>query len=395
MSIARHHSEWIRLIETSGPFLSIPVLSAVFNSGLDSREVEKAKRLRMAYAEWREKPDDLSVHAAWIRHVLSVILEYPDALLKQGQDIPAGCEARVAEHGETLRPDMVLVAPDDASKIHLLIATYKPGQKLDSPLAGSRWKASPATRMTELLHAMDLPLGLVTNGEQWMIVYAPRGETSGYATWYADHWQEEHITLRAFTSLLRLSRFFSAADDDTLASMYARSASDQQEVTSQLGLQVRQAVEVLVQSFDRLDRDEGGKLLGGMEPQLLYEAALTVMMRLVFLFAAEERGMLLLGDPVYDENYAVSTLRDQLREAADLHGEEVLERRHDAWFRLLASFRAVHGGVSHDVMTLPPYGGSLFDPDRFPFLEGAWPGPPGGRPRLGPSGEQSRGTAPP
>ena len=41
------------------------------------------------------------------------------------------------------------------------------------------------------------------------------------------------------------------------------------------------------------------------------------MMRLVFLFCAEERGLLLLGDPIYDSYYAVSTLRGLLREEAD------------------------------------------------------------------------------
>ncbi len=48
----------------------------------------------------------------------------------------------------------------------------------------------------------------------------------------------------------------------------------------------------------------------------------------------------------------------------------MLERRHDAWSRLLATFRAVHGGVEHDRMRLRAYGGHLFDPDRYPFLEG-------------------------
>ena len=38
--------------------------------------------------------------------------------------------------------------------------------------------------------------------------------------------------------------------------------------------------------------------------------------------------------------------------------------------RLLAGFRAVHGGIAHDLAALPAYGGDLFDPDRFPFLEG-------------------------
>jgi hypothetical protein len=51
-------------------------------------------------------------------------------------------------------------------------------------------------------------------------------------------------------------------------------------------------------------------------------------------------------------------------------GEELLEYRYAAWSRLLALFRAIHGGVQHDDMQMPAYSGSLFDPDRFPFLEG-------------------------
>ena len=94
------------------------------------------------------------------------------------------------------------------------------------------------------------------------------------------------------------------------------------------------------------------------------------MMRLVFLFSAEERDLLLLGDPLYDQHYAVSTIREQLQLKADKEGEEILERRYDAWCRLLATFRAVYDGVRFDTLNLPAYGGSLFDPDRFPFLEG-------------------------
>ena len=130
----------------------------------------------------------------------------------------------------------------------------------------------------------------------------------------------------------------------------------------------------MIRSLDRLDQDEGRELLAGVPEADLYEAALTVMMRLVFLFSAEERGLLLLGDPLYDEHYAVSTLVAKLQEAADQHGEEVLERRHDAWVRLLSTFRAVYGGVRHERLKLLPYGGRLFDPDQFPFLEGRRPG---------------------
>jgi hypothetical protein len=159
-------------------------------------------------------------------------------------------------------------------------------------------------------------------------------------------------------------------DKETLEVMLAESASNQQEVTDQLGYQVRRAVEVLIQSLDRADQDHGRELLTGLPETVLYEAALTVMMRLVFLFSAEERELLLQGDPLYDQHYSVSTLGEQLRETADQHSEEILERRHDAWCRLLSTFRAVFGGVQHERLKLPAYAGNLFNPDRFPFLEG-------------------------
>jgi hypothetical protein len=41
---------------------------------------------------------------------------------------------------------------------------------------------------------------------------------------------------------------FGVAEDNTLAGMLAESTKDQQEVTDQLGRQVREAVEVLVQA---------------------------------------------------------------------------------------------------------------------------------------------------
>lgn len=373
MSVTRHHAEWLSLIEVSGPFLSMPVLMRIFPQGLDPREPEKARELRLAYEEWLEKPLAPGRHQAWVRFVLTRFLEFPEILVLERQSVPYGIEAHMAEYGEMLRPDYAVIAPPGhvtAGKPHLLLQVYPPGQNLDGPVAGKHWKASPATRMTELLHTVDIPLGMITNGEQWMLVYAPRGETSGYASWYAGIWQEEPVTLRAFSSVMHARRFFGVAEGDTLPMLLKESAQDQQEVTDQLGLQVRRSVEVLVQAFDRLDQESGRQLLHDIEPKELYDAALTVMMRLVFLFSAEERGMLRLGEPLYDENYAAATLREQLREAADQHGEEVLERRSDAWSRLLATFRAVYGGIAHETLRLPAYRGTLFDPDRYPFLEG-------------------------
>jgi hypothetical protein len=373
MNTSRHHADWLSLVEVSGPFVSLPVLLRVFPQGLDPRDPEQAKALRDAYDEWQKSPTAPGRQRAWILHVFTNLLGYPAELITEGQTLPAGLEANVAQMGETLRPDFALVGPktsETAGQAQLLIVVYPAGQSLDRPVAERHWKANPATRMMELLHASGVPLGLVTNGEHWMLVYAPQGETTGYASWYGSLWLDEPITLRAFHSLLGVHRFFGVDAANTLLGLLKESAQDQQEVTDQLGYQVREAVQVLVQAFDILDQDANRTLLKGLAETDLYDAALTVMMRLVFLFSAEERGLLHLGKPLYDDNYAVSTLMEQLQEVADLYGPQVLERRYDAWARLLATFRAVHGGVHHQDLLMPAYGGSLFDPDRYPFLEG-------------------------
>jgi hypothetical protein len=371
--VSRHHADWLSLVEVSGPFVSLPVLMRIFPQGLEPRDPVQAKALRAAYEEWQDNTGAPGNQRAWVMHVLTAVLGYPPEQIAEGQTLPAGLEAKMPEMGETLRPDFALVGPagsGTAGQPQLLIASYSTEQALDKPVIGKHWKATSATRMMELLHGTGVPLGLVTNGEDWMLVYAPRGETTGYASWYGALWLDEPITLRAFHSLFGVRRFFGVAADSTLLAMLKDSANDQQEVTDQLGYQVREAVEVLVKSVDALDRENHRAFLVGVPEPMLYDAALTIMMRLVFLFAAEERLLLHLGKPLYDNNYAVSTLQEQLQEIADQHGEEVLERRFDAWTRLLATFRAVHGGIQHQDLLMPAYGGSLFDPDRYPFLEG-------------------------
>ncbi|MCI0390957.1 MAG: restriction endonuclease, partial [Acidobacteria bacterium] len=381
MSVARQHAEWLNLIDINGPFLTIEVLMRAFPQGLDGLDTSVVQMIRSAYLEWednlQQRRPDLSVHRTWIELVLKRFLEYGDNVLLEGQGISDSLSANMSQHGEMLRPDYVLAnAPGrlESGKPLLLIKTYPANQGLEKQIEKARWKASPATRMMELLHATGGQLGMVTNGQQWMLVNAPRGESSGFITWYANLWLEEKSTLQAFRSLLHVRRFFGVAETQTIEALLKESAQNRQEVTDRLGYQVRRAIEVFVQTIDRIDKDRDRALLAGVSEKQLYEAALAVMMRLVFLLSTEEQDLLLLGDDIYDRHYAVSTLGAKLREEADQSGEEVLERRYDAWVRLLATFRAVHGGIEHDRLRLTAYGGSLFDPDHFPFLEGREPG---------------------
>lgn len=368
------HHDWLALIEISGPFLAVPVLKEAFPQGLEELDGLKRKRLRQAYEEWREAletddPQFPELHVAWIDEVLSRGLELDEDgkgdVLKRTDWCAANLNVSLPEHGVALAPDLAVIDEQRGNKPLMLIQTYRQDVELDRKLKTGEWDASPAERMVQLCRATGCRLGLVTNGEHWMLVDAPVGAVTTFASWYARIWGQEPITLQAFVHLLGIRRFF-VDESEQLPALFDRSLKYQDEVTDALGEQVRRAVEVLIQSLDKADQDRDRELLRGVKEPELYEAALTVMMRLVFLLSAEERGLLLLGNERYEANYALSTLRMQLRKES----EEILERRWDAWSRLLAIFRAVFGGIEHENLRLPALGGSLFDPDRFPFLEG-------------------------
>ncbi|MGI6656333.1 MAG: Eco57I restriction-modification methylase domain-containing protein [Desulfobulbus sp.] len=368
------HAEWLSLIEISGPFLTVPILDKVFPQGLEAVETPRRRKLGAAYEEWREAVDQEDkllpeLHREWVRLVLTELLEYDRESLVHADDWPNELlNASSQEHAGSFKPDWIVRPPGDGNP-RLFIAVLPPDTDLESVQRGDGRPVSLQERMILLCRAHGVRLGLLTNGERWMLVNAPVDSTSSQASWYARLWFQEPITLKAFQSLLGVRRCFGPAED-TLEALLTKSLEHQEEVTDTLGEQVRRAVEVLVQCLDKADEDRNRELLRDVKPTELYEAGLTVMMRLVFILCAEERGLLLLGDPVYDQCYAVSTLRGQLAEEADRHGPEVLDRRHDAWARLLAVFRAVYGGIEHESLRMPALGGSLFDPDRFPFLEG-------------------------
>lgn len=374
MSLTNTHAEWLSLVDISGPFLAIPVLTHTFPQGLEELSSFKRRRLRQAYDEWREAleledPQLEDLHSAWIDEVLSRVLEFDDDgkgdVLKREEWCRSHLKSVLPDQGVVEYPDLAVVDEQQDNKPLLLIHTYKPNVELESTVKHEGWITTPADRMVQLCRSLGCRLGLLTNGECWMLVDAPVGAVTSFSSWYARLWSQEPITLQAFVHLLGIRRFF-VDESEQLPALFDASLKYQDEVTDALGEQVCRAVEVLIQSLDKADQDRNRELLHDVNETELYEAALAVMMRLVFLLSAEEQGLLLLGDECYESNYAISTLRMQLRQEPS----ELLERRWDAWTRLLSTFRAVYGGVEHENLRLPALGSSLFDPDHFPFLEG-------------------------
>ena len=367
---AVRHVDWLALIDVSGPFLSLSVLGEAFPQGLDADDPEAARLLREGYEEWTanralRRPDP-AIHRAWVLLMLGDVLGYEDGALAEGAEIPESAAATLAEHHVTLRPDFAVRAP--GSVIAMLVQVHPAGTALERSLQDGALHASPAERMRLLLRGSGVRSGLVTNGEQWMLVHQPPERTATFATWEAEVLAEEADARRALRSLLGVQRLLGVAEPDTLDRLLERSRDDEREVTDQLGAQTRRAVELMIDAIAQADKEAGGSVLAEQSLEHVYEAAVTVAMRIIFVLAAEARGLMPDEGP-WLEAYAVGPLRERLRTEADRGGEELLDRRFDAWPRLLASFRAVHAGVEHDRIRMPGYGGGLFDPARYPFLE--------------------------
>jgi len=165
-SIARHHAEWLSLLEISGPFLSMPVLLDALPQGLDAHDAELAQELRAAYEEWADNQGGLqpdpAIHTAWVRYVLETTLDLEGALA-EGQVIPEGIKAVIPEHGEVIRPDMMVLPPGGETP-RMLIRVHSHDQDLEKALPSRPWQASAATRMMELLYATKVRLGSFVRG---------------------------------------------------------------------------------------------------------------------------------------------------------------------------------------------------------------------------------------
>jgi hypothetical protein len=228
----------------------------------------------------------------------------------------------------------VVRAPDSAARLHL----YRRG--FDEPLTEAvHGQPALAERAAQVCRDTRVPLALLTNGRFWVLVHARPGEATSTAVFDADLWLEEPTLLRAFASLCCASRVLpppasaDGAPSASLAGLFARSADEHIHVTTTLGHQVRQAVELFVAELARLDREAGGALLGPVRERDIYRGALTALMRLVFLLFAEEQRLLPVTDPIYADGYPVSTLYEQLEVERNLHGDEVTDRRTAAWPR--------------------------------------------------------------
>ena len=302
-------------------------------------------------------------------------------------DLPA---VHLPEYAETLFADFAVREPDvrpatpppaarDAangmSPWQLVVALYGPNQDLDKTFASEgRLNESPNGRMERLLRATGIPAGLVWGGRRIRLVSAPRGESSGYLDFVLDNMVETagRPLLAALRLLLSQDRLLSLPTNERLPALLSDSRKYQNEVSERLADQVLHGLYDLLRGIQAADAARSGALLRDPlrgAPDDVYRALLAVILRLVFLLYAEQRGLLPDDDETFGRHYSLMALFERLRADEAFH-PDTMDQRYGAWAHLLALFRMVHDGARSDRMRLPPRHGALFDPNRYPFLEG-------------------------
>ena len=297
--------------------------------------------------------------------------------------VPADLAVVLPDYDETLHPDFAVRERDPrngASPWQLLVQVLAAGQDFNKATSGAGGlEASPQGRVERLLRGTGVPAGLLFNGVALRLISAPRGESSGWMDFrFADL---INTAGRPLCSGLRLllteQRLLALPRDQRLAALLESSRKYQNEVSERLSEQVLHGLYELLRGFQTAHDSSGGELL--REPLSedgdrndIYRGLLSVILRLVFLLYAEERGML-PDDENFARYYSLTGLYQRLREDAALN-PDTMDQRFGAWAQLLVLFRLIHDGArarrTGGAVSLPERRGALFDPDRFRFLEG-------------------------
>ena len=369
------HKEWLGYVQPTGLVVSIPALleaSAVLNQnyGPGHQRFLSAVPHNDDGEPVPEIPDFV--------HFADQLLNWDTSLLAGApgsESLPSDLEVNLENYNETLRPTYALRGLDGDGPWLLLVTVLPTGTDLDVPYAqhDRGWQASPQVRFERLLRQTKVSVGLLVNGREIRLVYAPEKELSGHITFKLGEMVQVagRPILAALQMLLDSERLYSVAEKERLPAILVNSRKYQNVVSTQLAEQVLEALYELLRGFQAANDQLKGELLREVlerDPDHVYGGLLTTLLRLVFVLYAEDRG-LLSTDPIYSNYYSVTGLYERLR-GDDGRYKDTMDQRYGAWAHLLALFRLIYSGGSHAGMSIPAREGYLFDPDRYLFLEG-------------------------
>ncbi|MSP17908.1 MAG: hypothetical protein EXR73_15120, partial [Myxococcales bacterium] len=220
-------------------------------------------------------------------------------------------------------------------------------------------------QVVEYLRRRRIPLGLVTNGREWRLIFAD-ADNLAWVEWTADRWLEGDSLTHSLGLLRRVLSPASLAPPPASATRSAdgevraspllaairQTRRGQARLSKELGERVRACVELLLHARRPVLEMSWNEAEG----KSVYAAACHFVMRLVVVLFAEARELLPVDSPMYHHAYGLRGLLEALGRA----GADRRRSRASAWPRLLALFRLIHQGSPHPQLLVTSYGGDLF-----------------------------------
>lgn len=252
--------------------------------------------------------------------------------------------------GESLRPNHLWLDERGAA-----LPVFLDGEKRIGIGRGKRI----TSRALQWLRQGTEQLAIITNGNQWRIVFAGL-DYEAWSEWELDQWLAEGRLSDEFDAFRALvcPALWTPPDKGQACPLLAainNSRKGQSDLSKVLGERVRQAAELLIDGHAPALNPYHDQL----DAQDIYRAAVRVIMRMVVILFAESReGLLPRDNPVFHSAYSLQGLRELL----DRSGQSRLVANYSAWPRILALFRLIFQGASHEALPVPKYGGELFAP---------------------------------
>ncbi|MHB0935920.1 MAG: Eco57I restriction-modification methylase domain-containing protein [Armatimonadota bacterium] len=334
-------------------------------------EVARA-RIRAIFAGFVPSEDETQTEKDFIRPVL-------DAL---GFDYEVNVRLRVpGTHPD--RPDYVFYRDDAARQANKNVVLDKRLPEQGGLAVGDakRWNRpldhllrdgraggneNPAYQIHKYVLYSGVEWGILTNGKLWRLVHR---DTADRLDVYYEVDLEEAVRAQDPADFLYFYAFFRRAAFDPgplgLAELLNASTSYARSVGASLKAQVYDALRHVAQGF--LDYPPNGL---ATEPQTLaaiYDNALILLYRLIFILYAEARELLPVREnAAYRETYSLQAIKTAV--ARDLAaGRRLLPTSARIWPQLKELFGFINRG--EPPLRIGTFNGGLFDPEKHPFLE--------------------------
>ena len=281
--------------------------------------------------------------------------------------------------GVLLLPSLVNGGGTKGGGLRVWAVAYE--DDLDAPSKrGQNYRFSPGRVAERVLLATGERIGLLTNGLELRLIFSDPARRASFASFSLSQWKQYRYydpVPDAFRVLIALAQA-DAQRDARLQDVIEQARLKQGQVTKDLRVQARKAVEAFVQSV--LDHPANREILrdyvaNDMLARQLWREALTMIYRMLFILRGESGGretppFSFASTSLWRNTYSPSNAQPgNLAWVAQQVREEGMPSGEFLEAGLRAIFKAFEHGLNATELHIAPLGGALFGAESTPLLD--------------------------